>query len=430
MKRDDFLFGGNEINQVLEHQRRQLISEVESQGANYLLNVSEDDYVKHLVEKYSIRLPALHADKRQIHATGDSQIDVRGRHDYWADDEGKPVYVAGTYVTVALSFDGQSDLFNLTLPSTHYQHPRGAVVGNEIHLTYSKLPQDQGAIQNEMTNDIQRIERCVNELRGILEPYNQGLERIAREAIAKRKTKLLADAKLLESLGIPLKKNPNTAETYTVPLVRTKLRVERPTVVERGYTPEPIMPPDDYEHILQVIKHLSLVIERNPHTFVDMQESDIRNIILVLLNAVYEGTATGETFNGSGKTDILLRHEGKNLFIAECKFWEGEQSFLEAIDQLLKYVTWRDTKTALVIFNRNRDTSAVLAKVKASIKGHQCHKKELGQQDETILKYRFCRKDDPNRDFFLTVMVFDVPSSKEVKETGQAAKVGKVVKTA
>ena len=78
---------------------------------------------------------------------------------------------------------------------------------------------------------------------------------------------------------------------------------------------------EDYESILNIIKHLSLVIERSPHTFIEMQEVDIRTIILVLLNAFYEGTATGETFNGSGKTDILLRHEDKNLFIAECKFW-------------------------------------------------------------------------------------------------------------
>jgi hypothetical protein len=29
----------------------------------------------------------------------------------------------------------------------------------------------------------------------------------------------------------------------------------------------------------------------------------------------------GETENGTGKTDILVRHEGANAFIGECKFW-------------------------------------------------------------------------------------------------------------
>jgi hypothetical protein len=84
----------------------------------------------------------------------------------------------------------------------------------------------------------------------------------------------------------------------------------------------------------------------------------------VRLNGQYEGKATGETFNGEGKTDVLIRHEGGNIFIAECKFWRGEKAFLETIDQVLSYLSWRDTKAALSISNKNRDFSSVLAKIK------------------------------------------------------------------
>ena len=84
---------------------------------------------------------------------------------------------------------------------------------------------------------------------------------------------------------------------------------------------------------------------------------------LVQLNGAYEGQATGETFNGEGKTDILIRVEGKNIFVAECKFWSGEKAFLATIDQLLSYLCWRDTKAAVVVFNRNAGFSAVLAKI-------------------------------------------------------------------
>jgi hypothetical protein len=43
----------------------------------------------------------------------------------------------------------------------------------------------------------------------------------------------------------------------------------------------------------------------------------------------------GETFNFEGKTDILIRVEALNVFIAECKLWKGEKQFLATIDQLL-----------------------------------------------------------------------------------------------
>src|SRR4029077_3780088 len=69
----------------------------------------------------------------------------------------------------------------------------------------------------------------------------------------------------------------------------------------------------------------------------------------------YEGDAAGETFNFQSKTDILIRKDGKNVFIAECKFWKGEKAFGETLDQLLSYLSWRDTKTAVVLFNRNAD---------------------------------------------------------------------------
>jgi hypothetical protein len=70
------------------------------------------------------------------------------------------------------------------------------------------------------------------------------------------------------------------------------------------------------------------------------------------LNGVFKGQATGETFNFQGKTDILIRVDEKNVFIAECKFWKGEKVFIGTIDQLLSYLSWRDTKAAVIVFRK------------------------------------------------------------------------------
>ena len=55
------------------------------------------------------------------------------------------------------------------------------------------------------------------------------------------------------------------------------------------------------------------------------------------LNGHYD--ATGETFNAEGKTDILIRTDGRNVFIAKCKFWKGQKALHVAIDQMLGYLT-------------------------------------------------------------------------------------------
>ena len=80
-------------------------------------------------------------------------------------------------------------------------------------------------------------------------------------------------------------------------------------------------------------------MERSPKAFRDMDEESLRWQFLVPLNSHYEGMATGETFNYTGKTDILIRYEGKNVFIAECKIWRGAEAFVETIDQLLGYTS-------------------------------------------------------------------------------------------
>ena len=95
------------------------------------------------------------------------------------------------------------------------------------------------------------------------------------------------------------------------------------------YQPEPILPTEQYEHVLSVMQDMALVMERSPSAFQAMGEESLRIHFLVGLNGHYEGQATGETFNGAGKTDILIRVDGKNIFIAECKFWGGPKVLVE-----------------------------------------------------------------------------------------------------
>ena len=86
-----------------------------------------------------------------------------------------------------------------------------------------------------------------------------------------------------------------------------------------SFKPERALAKDDYEEILGIMKNMARVMELSPHAFVDMGEEALRSHFLVQLNGAYEGDAAGETFNFQGKTDILNRKDGKNVFIAECK---------------------------------------------------------------------------------------------------------------
>ena len=130
---------------------------------------------------------------------------------------------------------------------------------------------------------------------------------------------------------------------------------------------------------------------------------------LVPLNALYEGNATAETFSYLGKTDIQICYEGKPVFTAECKFWSGPKALLETIDQLLRYTTWRDTKTAILLFNRQKEFSKVLGQVESTMRKHQNFVRFEGVNDETQFRFVLSHPGDSKRHIIVTVLVFDIP---------------------
>lgn len=161
------------------------------------------------------------------------------------------------------------------------------------------------------------------------------------------------------------------------------------------------------------------VMELSPHEFHEIGEEALRSHFLVQLNGAYKGLATGETFNFQGKTDILIRVDGKNVFIGECKFWKGTKALLETISQLLSYLSWRDTKAAVLVFNRNIDFSAVLAKIKDGVPKHPNYKRDEGAPDESTFRYVFAQPNDASREMILTVPAFDIPTDPaDIKSIG------------
>ena len=79
-------------------------------------------------------------------------------------------------------------------------------------------------------------------------------------------------------------------------------------------------------------------MERSPSAFVTLGEEALRLHFLLALNGHYEGAATGETFNYEGKSDILIRVKGRNIFAAECKATTSKASMIQTVDLIFQSV--------------------------------------------------------------------------------------------
>ncbi len=402
------LFHDADLRSVLTVKERALSNEIIALGEDRVLNTSLEDLCDYFVERHEVEPIVIDESGVQVDY-GDAQIDVSHRFEYVVDDRSTPTFVIGTKITFFVPFSGDSGLFKCRPSTFNFNPPQGVVRGNELVFSYVRTTQDAPGIKDEFERDIGNVKKYVSWISSDVEQFNSVVHTETRQQIEARRQKLLQDRGIVENLGLPLRRRAGVPVTYSSPEVKRRIVPQLPPVSTKPQRPEPALVMAEYEHILSVISNMVMVIERSPKAFRNMGEEDFRQHFLVQLNGQYEGQATGETFNYEGKTDILIREKGRNIFIAECKFWSGPSGLHDTLDQLLGYTSWRDTKTALLIFNRGTAMSTVLEKVPKVIEKHPNYKASHEFNSETGFRYVFSHRDDSERELTLTVVVFDVP---------------------
>ena len=404
------LFHEEYLSDFLRSRQEAMRVEIDSYKSEYVLKVSLDDLVDHLADNYSIE-PVVFGEGVEIAEHGESKIDVSRDSRRAVFDRSKPLYVNATYATFVIPFTGDAQVFRYRPSQWSPLVPTGDVVPGEVRVRLQREDHDANAMRVEFEGIRSNIQQHINWGAEEIRVFNAGLRQQAKDRLEWRKKKFLADQGMVAGLGFPIRQRAGTATTYTAPVTRKKLPISKPAVASGAFKPEPTLEMEHYEHILGVISNMVLVMERSPGSFARLDEEGLRTHILVQLNGHYEGQATGETFNAEGKTDILIRAETRNIFIAECKFWKGAEVFKKTIDQLLGYAAWRDTKTAIIVFNRNKDTSAVVNQVPELVTQHaNCKRQDAAFKHETGFRFVLHHRDDRNRELTLTVLVFDVPS--------------------
>jgi hypothetical protein len=406
---DELLFNKYQIYGVVQGQTETVKKRVQSIPGNTLLNASEHDLVQALVDEFRLNVPLIKDEDIHIAHSGETQVDVSRDPMRMIRDRSRPFYVPGNKAVIAVPFEGDAEFFRVQPQSYTLNPPQGEIGKGEILLSYVRTNQNAEAIKREYQATVSSIKEYLCSLAESAAQFNNQLESLVTGLLKARKDRLLADADMTAAIGLPMKKREGTPSTYAVPVTRRVPKIEQ-IKVAGPFKPEPALSTQDYQEILRIVKNMVHVMELSPHAFFSMGEEDLRSHFLVQLNGAFQGQATGETFNFQGKTDILIRVDGKNIFIAECKFWKGEKAFLATIDQLLSYLSWRDTKTAVILFNRNADFTAVLAKIAESGPKHPNFKRDLGKSDESTFRYVFVQPNDPNREVTLTVMAFDIPT--------------------
>ncbi len=240
-----------------------------------------------------------------------------------------------------------------------------SIEADEVFFVLQMRKKDPEEFRREKADAFRASFTNVNNINANAEQWNQGLERVVSELFNFRKNHFAAENDFFTAINVL--PDPRTSGIFTAPTIKRRV-IPQPAVPPKAqFSSVPTMSDEMDQDVLQVLYQAGRAMERKPSLYESKDEEHLRDQFLLFLETRYASTTgTGETFNKLGKTDILLKYQdGTNLFVSECKWWSGEVDFHSAIKQLFeRYLTWRDSKAALLLFVANKNFSAVLSKVR------------------------------------------------------------------
>ncbi|MFX1344108.1 MAG: hypothetical protein ACFFAI_03300 [Promethearchaeota archaeon] len=393
------LFGQTSVDDLFSEITKKLIDQIKNE---YTPQVDREEYINYLVSEYEME--ELIAEKERV-TRNETEIEIRG--------------MPGIKITVLIPFSGPDYYFSYK--------PSSYTIVRDINIY--RLPGDLYTLRFDQSFELnnQRInynlEMAIGYILSNIQSFNrhiQGFNNNLRKKIEnlldKRDAILSKFDEVSKRINIPLRKRGDAPPN--IPLKRKKIRITIPKVKEQPVHPYSTLAIKDYEEILEVCSYMGIAMERSPRAFDTLEEEQIRDFFLVMLNAFFRGEATGETFNRSGKTDILVRHENNNVLIVECKIWKGKHIVKDSINQLFEYITWRDTKTGVFIFykRKKKPLTKVIEEIRKEVNEHE----NFGEifnfsnqklKNENFFGYKFKHPLDAERTIYLGLMIFDIHPS-------------------
>jgi hypothetical protein len=405
------LFAGSRLSDALSAAASQAMDKLAAWPPDDLLNTPEADVTEQLIELATVEAPSV--------IRNEARLDLPAEVTVEAMDFGRQLQATVTRFTLVVPVTGASLAFQMTASRISGSVLPGTIDHfDRVLRLHCDNPEYAGQARAYFERTLDEIEKRLEWIRADIQAHKQLMARQLPAAVAQRRVKLLSDRDMQASIGYPIMNRPD-ADSYSIPVKRRKItpgRQARPSGRSNAYVPEPTIDEADYEAVLAVLRSARNALERSPSMSAKLDEEETRDLLLVLLNAQFEGKAAGEVFNCTGKTDILVRDGDRNVFIGECKIFDpkNKQSVdhvvTYALDQLLGYLVWRDTKAALLLFVRDANVSAVVSKALAAISSHPNHKRSGKISTEERHDFVLHASGDTNREIHLAFLPFLIAS--------------------
>jgi hypothetical protein len=363
-----------ELRQLLQEKGAEASRKVAALDPDYLLSENEDVLLEELTREFP---QPVTVDWDGVSRSNITEATAE-YHDRF--EPGRSFKVPASRIILSFPTTGTLSILEYQASTFTMGPTHGTVTGSTITLEIIERELTAEIIQNAIARLRENVDKRVMWANSDLANFREQAVTSLRNAVAARRQRILADRSLDDALGIPVRSS--STQRQPVPARRKRVSVEQRRA-QAQFVPEAVLDEAIYQDILEAIHAWARSLERTPRTAEKLDEEELRDLLLGTLNGYWQGAAGGELFNGNGKTDILIRHEDRNVFIAECKIWRGPKGASQAIDQLLRYLVWRDSKAALVMFIKTAEPSATIARLIEAVREHPAHVLSKGSGDST-----------------------------------------------
>lgn len=378
--------------------------DIEGKSKEYILGVDENEYIEYLISEYSVEPLAVYQESERIDKPTIRKEKVKAfprEYEYEKD-----VY----FFDVHYNFSGSSVLFKIR-PSSWTMSTYEITIDDlkkEVTLSFKIYEQDAQKFKNEKAGIYRSAFINLENVNVFANQWNSSVSGIINRIFKQTKDKFLKENDFFSAINIST--NSDTESIFTVPSIK-KVIIPQPIVdKKKEFSSAPTMAKKMYADILKVIYDAGKSMEKKPALYAGKDEEGLRDQFLFILETRYESvTATGETFNKTGKTDIILKYseDNTNVFVAECKFWKGASEFHKAINQLFdRYLTWRDSKVALIFFVTNKDFSKIILTADKECEEHAYFVSRNGTNGESSFSYKFRLPNDKDKVVFMELILF------------------------
>lgn len=407
------LFQQESLADQLSGRRKAFVDEIDRISQSQFDSTPDDQVVAHIVARGSIDPIILYEDRAFLDFEP-TQVDIsRDQNRVFFERPRGALFVPGRRAILSIPFDGEEWLFDYkTNPFMPYAKVQGDIK-NAISDGEETVVRLHIFAANDVAEEtvIQQIDEARKGLRMFVGAsfaqvlgFSSYFQSEAKHAVTVRRSRTAQHAAIATKLNIPLRR-----KSEAPPLEPVAVSPRLIPSLNPGRSDEYGITEEDHKLILHFIRHQGRTYETTPDTYAMHDEEGLRDIVLGQLNGHFKGSATGETFRCKGKTDIRIEAGDRSAFVAECKLWKGAAALQKAITQLLGYVMWRDSKAALIFFNKsNARMSTLVGNIPNAIEGTGLVIGSITATGTGEWSLKVRHNTDQNHTIFLQVFAFDI----------------------